>query len=163
MSLMTELVETKPSSFEVVVEKLVWVDEMVEEYESIVNKSVSEVVPRPANKSVVGSIWIFKVKHATNESIEKYNAKYVAKCYSQVEVIDYEDTFYLVASDNKKLTLKDKLRSIKMQKNDTISQYLSKITQFHDELGRFSVNVLEEDLVSLALPGLPKSWHSYQD
>jgi hypothetical protein len=50
-----------------------------------------------------------------------------------------------------------------MQKNDTIPQYLSKFTQCHDELGGVGVNVPEEDLVSLALLGLPKSWHSYQD
>ena len=71
---------------------------MVEEYESIVNYSVWEVVPRPIDKSVVGSRWIFKVKHASNGSIEKYKAKFVAKGYSQVEGIDYEETFAIVAT-----------------------------------------------------------------
>ena len=41
--------------------------------------SVWEVVPRPTDKSIVGSRWIFKVKHSTNESIEKYKAIFVAK------------------------------------------------------------------------------------
>eukprot|EP00253_Pinus_taeda_P003716 PITA_03716 len=50
-----------------------------------------------------------------------------------------------------------------MQKNDTIPQYLSKFTQCHDELGGVDVTVPEEDLVSLTLLGLPKSWHSYPD
>lgn len=40
MTLMTELVENEPSSFEEAVEKHVWVDVMVEEYESIVKNSV---------------------------------------------------------------------------------------------------------------------------
>jgi len=40
MALMTKLVETEPSYFEEVVEKPVWVDEMVDEYESIVNNIV---------------------------------------------------------------------------------------------------------------------------
>jgi len=44
------------------IEKPVWVDAMVEEYESIVKNSVWEVVLRQANKFVVGSRWIFKVK-----------------------------------------------------------------------------------------------------
>ncbi len=44
---------------------------MVEEYKSIVKNSIWEVVPRPAKKSVVGSRWIFKLKHASDESIEK--------------------------------------------------------------------------------------------
>jgi hypothetical protein len=70
---------------------------MVEEYESIVKNSVWEVVPRPTDKSVVGSRWIFKVKHAADGSIEKYKARFVAKGYSQVEGIDYEETFSPVA------------------------------------------------------------------
>ena len=59
--------------------------------------SVWEVVLRPTYKSVVGSRWIFKVKHVASKIIEKYKAIFVAKGYSQVEGIDYEETFALVA------------------------------------------------------------------
>jgi len=71
MALMTELVDTEPSSFEEVIEKHVWVDAMVGEYKSIVNKNVWEVVPRPEDKGIVGLRWIFKVKHVADKSIEK--------------------------------------------------------------------------------------------
>jgi hypothetical protein len=50
------LVETEPSSFEEAVQQPIWVDAMVEEYDSIVRNSVWDVVPRPENKSVVSSI-----------------------------------------------------------------------------------------------------------
>lgn len=63
MALMTELAETKSSYFEEAVEKPMWVDVMVEEYESILRKSFWEVVPRLVDKSVTGLRWIFKVKH----------------------------------------------------------------------------------------------------
>ena len=59
---MTELVEIEPSSFEEEVYQTVWSNAMVEEYKYIVKNSVWEVVPRPTNKLVVGSRWIFKVK-----------------------------------------------------------------------------------------------------
>eukprot|EP00253_Pinus_taeda_P024370 PITA_24370 len=52
---------------------------MVEEYNSIMVNDVWEVVPRPQNISVVGSRWIYKIKYATDDSVEKYNAKFVAK------------------------------------------------------------------------------------
>ena len=42
-------------------------------------------------------------------------------------------------------------------------KYLTKFTQCRDELGSVGVTVDDEDLVSLALLGLSKSWHSYQD
>lgn len=51
---------------------------MVEEYESMTKKNVWEVVPRPINKLVVDLRWIFKVKYATNGSIDKYHGGLVA-------------------------------------------------------------------------------------
>jgi hypothetical protein len=54
---------------------------------------VWEVVPKPENKDVVSSKWIFKIKHATNGSIVKYKARFVAHGFSQKEGIDYEETF----------------------------------------------------------------------
>ena len=79
MDLTTELVKVGPPSFEEAVEKPVWVDAMVEEYESIVKNNFWEVAPRPKNKSVVGLRWIFKVKQEIDKSIEKYKARFVAK------------------------------------------------------------------------------------
>ena len=59
--------------------------------------------------------------------------------------------------------LKDKLRKIKMEKGDSIPKYLTKFVHCKDEPRSVGVNVDEEDLVSLALLGLPKSWHNYED
>ena len=66
-------------------------------------------------------------------------------------------------SDQRKLALKDKLRNIKMEKGDSMPKYLTKFIQCRDELGSVRVTVDDKDLVSLALLGLSKSWHSYQD
>ena len=60
-------------------------------------------------------------------------------------------------SKHMKLALKNKLRKIKMEKGDTIPKYLTKFTQCQDELGSVGVIVVEDDLVNLALLGLPKS------
>ena len=56
-----------------------------------------EVVPRPKDKSVVSSKSIFKTKHSTDGSIEKYKARFVAQGFSQKEEINYKETFALVA------------------------------------------------------------------
>ena len=70
---------------------------MVEEYSSIMMNDVWEVVPRPEDRSVVGSRWIYKIKYAADGSMEKYKARIVAKGYVQKEGIDYEETVALVA------------------------------------------------------------------
>ena len=98
MALMTELINSKPSSFvEDDAQHDVWQEAMVEEYESIMKNHVWEVVPRQQGKKVVGSRWIYMVKHATDESVEKYKVRFVAKGFSQKEGIDYEETFAPVA------------------------------------------------------------------
>ena len=93
MDLVWECVETEPSSFEEAVQQPVWVDVMVEEYDSIVQNSVWDVVPRPKNKSVVSSRWIYKVKHVVDVSVEKNNDIFVSKGFSHLEGVDYEETF----------------------------------------------------------------------
>ena len=78
MSLMSEGINIEPSSFEEVVQQLVWFDAMVEEYHSIIKNNAWEVVPISMVKSVVGSRWVYKVKQATDGSVEKYKARFVA-------------------------------------------------------------------------------------
>eukprot|EP00253_Pinus_taeda_P002151 PITA_02151 len=70
---------------------------MVEEYNSIMVNNVWVLVPRPQDRSVVGSRWIYKIKYAADRSVEKYKVRFVAKGYAQNEGIDYEETFALVA------------------------------------------------------------------
>ena len=70
---------------------------MVEEYDSIFRNSAWEIVPRPVGKSVVGSRWIYKVKQATDGSVKNYKAIFVARGFSQIEGINYEETFAPVA------------------------------------------------------------------
>eukprot|EP00253_Pinus_taeda_P006766 PITA_06766 len=77
---------------------------MVEEYNSIVRNSVWDVVPRPENKSVVSSCWLYKAKQAVDGSVEKHKARFVARGFSQVEGIDYDETFAPVARIDKYFT-----------------------------------------------------------
>ena len=55
------------------------------------------IVPKPENKSVVSSKWIYKIKHVVDRSIEKYKEIFVARGFSQKEGIDYEETFSPIA------------------------------------------------------------------
>jgi len=51
------------------------------------------VVLRPKYKSVVSSHWLYKVKKATDDSVEKHKSIFVACGFSQVEGIDCDETF----------------------------------------------------------------------
>ena len=97
MALMSKCIVTNPSYFEEAMEDPTGVDVMVEEYDLIIRNSAWEIVPRPEGKSMVGSRWIYKVKQDADGSVEKYKARFFAWGFSQVEGINYEETFAPVA------------------------------------------------------------------
>eukprot|EP00253_Pinus_taeda_P002300 PITA_02300 len=70
---------------------------MVEEYDSIVRNSVWDMVLRLENKSIVSSRWLYKVKQDADGSVEKHKARFITRGFSQVEGIDYDETFAPVA------------------------------------------------------------------
>ena len=70
---------------------------MVEEYKSIMQNDIWEVVPRRVGKSVITSRWLYKVKFGADGSVEKYKARFVARGFSQIEGVDYGETFTPVA------------------------------------------------------------------
>ncbi len=52
MALMSNIIDVKVASFEETSSQQVWMDAMVEEYDSIMKNDVWDVVPRPEGKLV---------------------------------------------------------------------------------------------------------------
>ena len=80
--MVTDIIETEPSSYEEASTHSVWRESMAEEYASIMKNDVWEVVPRLEGKSVVTSRWLYKIKYVVDGSIEKYKARFVARGFS---------------------------------------------------------------------------------
>ena len=53
---------------------------------------------RPEGKSIVSSIWIYKIHHAVDDNITRYKARFVTRGFSQKEGIDYEETIVATGS-----------------------------------------------------------------
>ena len=69
---MSKIIEAKPSTYKEAANQQVWNDAMIEEYNFIMKNYVWEVVPRPKEKFVVTSKWLYKIKHVADSNIEKY-------------------------------------------------------------------------------------------
>ncbi|GAA0154676.1 transmembrane signal receptor [Lithospermum erythrorhizon] len=74
-----------------------WISAMQEELLQFERNDVWELVPRPANQNVIGTRWIFKNKSDEHGNVIRNKARLVAQGYTQVEGIDFEETFAPVA------------------------------------------------------------------
>lgn len=51
------------------------------------------MVSLPRNKKSIGCRWVYRIKHKTDGSIDKYKARSVAKGFTQTQRVDYYETF----------------------------------------------------------------------
>ncbi|CAM8948080.1 unnamed protein product [Rhodiola kirilowii] len=70
---------------------------MQEELGEFQRNDVWDLVPRPDNVNVIGTKWIFKNKSDEQGNITQNKARLVAQGYTQIEGVDFDETFSLVA------------------------------------------------------------------
>jgi reverse transcriptase-like protein len=58
---------------------------------------IYEVIPCPKGQKVVGSKWVFHIKHGPDGTIQKYKACVITQGFTQIKNIDYDETFAPVA------------------------------------------------------------------
>ncbi|KAI3770443.1 hypothetical protein L6452_01576 [Arctium lappa] len=74
-----------------------WVSAMQEELTEFSRKKVWNLVPRPSDKTVIGTKWVFRNKLDEHGTVTRNKARLVAQGYRQEEGIDYDETFAPVA------------------------------------------------------------------
>ena len=87
----------EPTIFEEASNDKFWVKAMEEELDQIQKNETWELVPRPKNKNVIGTKWVFRNKLNEEGHVTRNKARLVCKGYAQVEGIDFEDNFSPVA------------------------------------------------------------------
>ncbi len=77
-----------------------WKEATNSEYESLLKNETWTLVPLPKGKNVVGSKWVFKVKHKADGTVDRFKARLVAQGYSQQYGVDYNEVFAPVTRAN---------------------------------------------------------------
>ena len=70
---------------------------MEAELQALQSNNTWKLTLLPPHKTAIGCRWVYKIKHRADGSIERYKARLVAKGYTQMEGLDYLDTFSPVA------------------------------------------------------------------
>jgi hypothetical protein len=70
---------------------------MDEELDQIEKNNTWELVPRPKNKNVIDTKWVFRNKLNEDGQVTRNKSRLVCKGYAQIEGIEFEETFGLVA------------------------------------------------------------------
>ncbi|CAL8113462.1 unnamed protein product [Prunus armeniaca] len=74
-----------------------WILAMQEELNQFKRNDVWYLVPRPKDSNVIGTKWIFQNKTDEKGQIMRNKARLVAQCYTQIEGLDFDETFAPVA------------------------------------------------------------------
>lgn len=69
-----------------------WKTAMETEMSALVENDTFELTKRPVDREVIGGRWVYSTKKGPKGE-KSYKARYVAKGYSQIENIDYKETF----------------------------------------------------------------------
>jgi hypothetical protein len=86
----------EPFKVEDTLHDLDWVVAMQEELNNFRRNEVWSLVERP-NQNIVGTKWVFRNKQDEHGVVIRNKARLMAKGYSQVEGLDFEETFAPIA------------------------------------------------------------------
>ena len=91
------LAQFEPKRVEEALQDENWIESMHEELNQFVRNDVWKLAPRPENVHIIGIKWIFKNKIDEDGEIIWNKSRLVAQGYTQVEGVDFDESFAPVA------------------------------------------------------------------
>lgn len=70
-----------------------WRKAMLDEIDALKRNQVWTLVDRPKDTNIVTNRWVLRIKRKPNGEIDRYRARLVARGFSQIEGIDYHETY----------------------------------------------------------------------
>jgi hypothetical protein len=145
-----------------------WVVAMQEELNNFMRNEVWHLVPRPS-QNVVGTKWVFRNKQNEHGVVTRNKARLVAKGYSQVEGLDFDETYAPIArlESNRILLAYATYHGFKLYQMDVKSAFLNGpikeevyVEQPPDfEDGEYPTHVYKLSKALYRLKQAPRAWY----
>jgi hypothetical protein len=100
-------------------------------------------------------------KRILKDSIKDHLIPNVSALKTPKEMFDSLTRLYERKNTSRKLTLRNQLKNMMMNKSDTISTYFMRISQIKDKLATIGDSVDDAELVTTTLNGFPSSWYTF--
>ncbi|RVW67415.1 Retrovirus-related Pol polyprotein from transposon TNT 1-94 [Vitis vinifera] len=85
--------DIEPTSYAEATSHSHWQEAMQSELATLEANHTWSLTSLPPGKKPIGCRWVYKIKRHSDGTIERFKARLVAKGYTQLEGIDYHDTF----------------------------------------------------------------------
>jgi hypothetical protein len=102
-----------------------------------------------------------KAKQMILDAIKDHLIPHIFEKTMTKEMFDVLESLYQSENINKKMILRNKLRSLVTSRSDTTNSYLMKVTHVHDQLATVGEKVANAKLVNMAFKGFPTSWEPF--
>ena len=102
-----------------------------------------------------------KDKRIIADSIKYHLIPHVSTFKTPKEVYDALIKMFERNNINQKMTLRNKLKNVKIQNSEIIQSYFTRVAQIKEQLEGIEENVEEGEIVMTSLNGLPRSWDSF--
>ena len=150
-----------------------WLTAANDEYNSLIENETWKLTELPPGRTAIGCKWVFKTKHKSDGTVERYKGRLVAKGYAQQHGVDYNEVFSPVVrfASIRTLLAYGIQKGMKIHQMDVVTAFLNgKLTEdvYMTQPEGFTVRGKEHLVCKLqkSIYGLkqsPRCWNSMLD
>ena len=124
---------------------------------------ISEEVPFPEGDEAkaLHKNKLVMAKRVIANSIKDFLIPHVSSLKTPEAMFDALTKLFEGNNINRKMTLRNQLKNVKIQNEDTIQSYFTRVSQIKERLEAVDEEVENQDILMTTLNGLPRSWDSF--
>ena len=101
-----------------------------------------------------------KARRIIYDSVKETMMPNITVLKTAKECYDALTNLYEKEAPSQKRVLKKRLRTLKLNKDESVGSFFTKIAQVRDQLIAIGITVDDDDLVQTVVDGLPSSWET---